>query len=1465
MGFLSGFFNKVFKLVGIDLEPELKQANSVQGVDFTAPATDASIPVIYGSVQRTGGTIIYRATNDVDSDDTKNDLLHLIIVWGESNGALVKTLYIDDEPITSSKFDAKDGGRWAHASHYDGTVCDRTYLNGSGWIPHFNHPEGLLYSYVRLEKGAKDPLFGARPNVTADIVQPSIYDVRRQRNSNSSSNPALQLYDYLTNDYYGKGLDKSDLDIVSFKRAATMCDLQVQSHEGGRMIPLYTSNVRLDTGKSIKANCEMLLAAMRASLPVVNGKLTLVIDTDKAPVAWQANAQTIVSDIDVHDASKKDRFNQVTVQYYDVERNGKLQDAVFPEKNSDIEGQWRAEDNGIKLNKKIKIETLNNFYEAKRLAEFIARKSREQLSIKFTARDDAALLAIGDIVRVSDQALGFDQKPFVLTDMVLTGNGEVDLSMVEHQPSQYSWLPSKSQPIIPDSTYNSRKPTPPTGLQASIGQDNKLTVQWQSALSDFEYKVIRDNKVVKAGDTTLNQVELALAIGEYTLEVFAVNALGYRSNAATLLFTVVVPVAPTVEITSVTPTSAVLYATTQGAGIHTNYEWQFAGEGEQKTVISQVLTVSSLKPNTAYQGRVRTLSAAGKSDWHSFTVSTREQTTYERNVALVFELSQTPSWVGIGIGWQPSQMVNQVRVSLRDLAAQTELAFQTLQVTLSDDGLLFAELAQAQENLTDSALNIEFVGQSTSNLVITASHELQVVRQAFSVTGLSVQELQDVQQRLEEMDELADSVLKQALSAEQVFDSDLQSTLYLEQKTDTTNATISEAVAAQANENEAITTKISTVQSEVDDSKAQIIDVSQTLVDTEQAIATKISTVQSEVEDNKAQIVDVSKTLANTEEAISTKISTVQSEVDNSKAQIVTVSQTLANTEEAISSKVSQLTSTVNDNHAEIKTYYITKADSQSAVSQAKTELQSQVSNNLAYLNQTFYTAADADAAIATSRQLLEANIDGVERAANERIEHVEADLVGNSQSISSLIWRANNADGSIGALASNITQVKNTAEGNSTAINTVTLKANNLETGLSAVTGRVSAVETKASGTATAVEGLTARVTSNENKYASANLTLTSHTNKLGSLEARAEIGVDVNGHVTGMTITDNKMRVKAGVFELLDNSNNSAVYFDTSTGKYTFNGQINASSGYFKGKVEASSGYFKGKVEASSGTFKGRVEASSGSFTGHINATSGSFSGSIYATRGTINSATLRSCKWDAGGGSTVSASSGMLAIRQGEVLNVRFLASGEGFLRNLHVWDNNRGANVWGIAIKYHDNGIHVDASSWALYAKNGEIGPHTSAHETLLPIELNPEPGDILCDDELMHIANISNAICTAKFSSSPMDITVRGVYTRRRTLTDSQPAGLVGFEEWEQLAYLYDVASINAGGEGAMNVCGEGGNLQTGDLICSSSMLGKGMRQPTQSEERYTIAQVRHNVTFDSPDQVKQVAVIYKRG
>jgi hypothetical protein len=82
---------------------------------------------------------------------------------------------------------------------------------------------------------------------------------------------------------------------------------------------------------------------------------------------------------------------------------------------------------------------------------------------------------------------------------------------------------------------------------------------------------------------------------------------------------------------------------------------------------------------------------------------------------------------------------------------------------------------------------------------------------------------------------------------------------------------------------------------------------------------------------------------------------------------------------------------------------------------------------------------------------------------------------------------------------------------------------------------------------------------------------------------------------------------------------------------------------------------------------------------------------------------------------------------------------------------------------------------------------------------------------------------------------------------------------------------YDLAVINGLGEGQMNVCGLGGDIEAGDFICTSAIPGKGQRQNDESGKaddgprRCTVARARENVTFSDPSAVKRVAVVYLCG
>ncbi|KZN30052.1 hypothetical protein N480_03660 [Pseudoalteromonas luteoviolacea S2607] len=172
-------------------------------------------------------------------------------------------------------------------------------------------------------------------------------------------------------------------------------------------------------------------------------------------------------------------------------------------------------------------------------------------------------------------------------------------------------------------------------------------------------------------------------------------------------------------------------------------------------------------------------------------------------------------------------------------------------------------------------------------------------------------------------------------------------------------------------------------------------------------------------------------------------------------------------------------------------------------------------------------------------------------------------------------------------------------------------------------------------------------------------------------------------------------------------------------------------------------------------------------------------------------------------------------------------------------------------------------------YAVYARRGAIGPFTGAHDGLMAKDVDIQPGDLVCDTALVNISDMSNAMCEMSISSRKAQRTVRGVFVTRHPITSPLPAALSGFRGFQKFLehqHSHDIIEFNALGEGVLNVCGQGGDIEAGDYLCSSDTPGKGMRQHDQDFERpYTIAQARHAVTFTSSTQIKKIAVIYLRG
>lgn len=189
---------------------------------------------------------------------------------------------------------------------------------------------------------------------------------------------------------------------------------------------------------------------------------------------------------------------------------------------------------------------------------------------------------------------------------------------------------------------------------------------------------------------------------------------------------------------------------------------------------------------------------------------------------------------------------------------------------------------------------------------------------------------------------------------------------------------------------------------------------------------------------------------------------------------------------------------------------------------------------------------------------------------------------------------------------------------------------------------------------------------------------------------------------------------------------------------------------------------------------------------------------------------------------------------------------------------------------------DNPAYINAG----IRSPGGVSPFTGVHELQANSEF--EIGDILVDKTLLNKSNISNTHYEAELSSIAEQKTVIGIYagfmSNSILSVDDTPeyqeevgsGGVINVRQiqkppMKQAWMLENTIQVNALGEGQVNVCGENGNINAGDLIVTSSVPGKGMKQTDDIIRNITVAKARESVVFTSPNDIKQIACIYMCG
>ncbi len=396
--------------------------------------------MIYGETRVSGVLGFAESTED-------DKFLHLVILMASHEVNSIGQIYINDVAITL------DGnGNCIAPTQYANLIrinkhlgspsqsADGDLINDSNGKWTDQHKlSGIAYMYARLEFDA-DSFPNGLPNISAIVQGKKLFDPRTSTTV-YSTNPALAIRDYLTDNIYGFGSSSSEIDDTSFTTAANICDENV-TLSGGGTEKKYTINGTFESNGSPKQILENLLTSMGGSVIFSNGKFKTKAAKYVAPTVT-LDENDLRGSISLQSRrSRRDNYNAVKGIFTSPTNNYVAAD--YPAFTSTT---FQNEDNGEQIFLDLDLPYTTSSPMAQRLAKIALFRNRQQITLDMPCKLKAFQLNVGDTVSITNQRFGFSSKVFEVGEWNIVFENDangipvmgVDLVLRELNSAVYDW------------------------------------------------------------------------------------------------------------------------------------------------------------------------------------------------------------------------------------------------------------------------------------------------------------------------------------------------------------------------------------------------------------------------------------------------------------------------------------------------------------------------------------------------------------------------------------------------------------------------------------------------------------------------------------------------------------------------------------------------------------------------------------------------------------------------------------------------------------------------------------------------------------------------------------------------------------------------------------------------------------------------------------------------------------------
>ena len=358
----------------------------------------------------------------------------------------------------------------------EGTAGNTIAINGGGKWGSSRRLTGCAYMHIRIKrtgnsKKAESPLVNGLPSRVTVIGNGALlYDPRKDStvpggsgshratdqstwgaytDADDCDNPALQLLWWLLGwKINGKlsigcGVPYTRIDMESFITAANICDESVILATGGTQKRYRTSGTASDADDRMDV-INTFLASMNGTLRDNSGKLSVTImKNDLADYVLDLDESDILGEFEWQQTrGLTENYNVARGRYVDPSTSSLYQPVDYPEVGfPSLDGIERATT--------IDLMYVEDGRRAQRIAKQVLQRNqyRGMFSATFTAK--ALGCQVGDVVRLSIEALGWSNKPFRVVSQEIRFDGQVPLALVEENAAIYAWDREDSAPVTP--------------------------------------------------------------------------------------------------------------------------------------------------------------------------------------------------------------------------------------------------------------------------------------------------------------------------------------------------------------------------------------------------------------------------------------------------------------------------------------------------------------------------------------------------------------------------------------------------------------------------------------------------------------------------------------------------------------------------------------------------------------------------------------------------------------------------------------------------------------------------------------------------------------------------------------------------------------------------------------------------------------------------------------------------------